>query len=264
MLAPAIRALAGIAALYLTAILLLYIFQSRFLYPAPQEAYPPAPGFETIELQTSDGIALKAHWQPPEADQPSVVFFHGNGGTLAGAAEEMRLLATQGYGVLLVSYRGYGGNPGEPSEEGFYMDGRAAMAFFKENGIAPARAIVIGNSIGSGTATQMALEFAPAALILVSPFDSLVEVAAEAMPIIPVRMLIRDRFDNVAKIGDLSMPILIQHGTVDTVVPHAHAERLAQDAPNATFQSFDGEGHDLSFKTGAKIEQSEWLADLGL
>lgn len=263
MLALGIRVLALVVVVYIAVLGLLYVFQSRFLYPAPQDIHLPAPGFEAVELQTADGLALDAHWLPPEADQPGVVFFHGNAGSLAGATEETKLLSTQGYGVLLVSYRGYGGNPGDPSEEGFYNDGRAAMAFLKQNGIAPATTIVIGNSIGSGTATQMALEFEPAALILISPFDSLIDVAAETMPIIPVRMLIRDRFDNVAKIGELSMPILIQHGTVDKVVPYAHAVRLADHAPKAELQPFEGEGHDLSFQTRAQIEQSEWLASLG-
>lgn len=264
MVAVTLRVLIGVAGLYLAALVLLYIFQSRFIYPAPQEVHPPAPGFEAESLQTSDGLTLNAHWQPPEANQPSVVFFHGNGGSLAGSTEETRLLAVQGYGVLLVNYRGYGGNPGEPSEDGFYADGRAAMTFLTEQGVAPDRTIVVGNSIGSGTATQMAAEFDPAALILVSPFDSLVAVAQDAMPIAPVGLLLRDRFDNLAKIGGLDMPVLIQHGTADRVVPFSHGKRLADAGRAVTFQPFEGAGHDLSFREDAQIAQSEWLAARGL
>lgn len=264
MIAIVVRVLIGIALAYLGALALLYLFQSRFLYPAMQEVHPPAPGFTEVKLPTSDGLTLNAHWQPPEAAQPSVVFFHGNGGSLAGATAETQLLATQGYGILLVNYRGYGGNPGKPSEDGLYADGRAAMAFLKNAGVDPARTIVIGNSIGSGPAMQMAREFNPAALILVSPFDSLAEVAADALPLVPVRMLIRDQYDNVSKIGELGMPILIQHGTADRVVPYAHGQRLAAAGRSTTLQTYEGAGHDLSFNADAQIAQSEWLDRLGL
>ena len=264
MLTVAIRVVIGLVAVYLAALIALYFLQSRFIYPAPQDVIAPAPGFEAVRFDTDDGLALTAHWQPPEADQPSVVYFHGNGGSLAGATAATQLLAVQGYGVLLVEYRGYGGNPGEPSEAGFYEDGRAAMAFLKGRGVAPARTIVIGNSIGSGPATQMAAEFDPAALILVSPFASLVDVASEALPIFPVPALLKDRYANVEKLPGLTMPILVQHGTADNVVPFAQGERLAGANTGATLERFEGAGHQLAFQTDAQIAQSEWLAELGL
>ena len=264
MLTVAIRVAIGLFAVYLAALLVLYLMQSRFIYPAPQDVIAPAPGFEAVRVDTADGLALTAHWQPPEADQPSVVFFHGNGGTLAGSTAATQLLWTQGYVVLLVEYRGYGGNPGAPSEEGLYKDGRAAMAFLAGKGVAPERTIIIGNSIGSGPATQMALEFDPAALILVSPFASLVDVASDALPVFPVRHLLRDRYANVEKVPGLNMPILIQHGTADQVVPFAQGQKLAKAQGAATLQSFKGAGHQLAFQTDAQIAQSEWLDGLGL
>jgi pimeloyl-ACP methyl ester carboxylesterase len=264
MLKLALRIAGGVVLAFLGALALLFAFQSRLIYPAPQEHHAPAPGFRAVRLTTEDGLALTAHWRAPEAEQPTLVYFHGNGGSLAGATEETRLLATQGYGVLLVEYRGYGGNPGEPSEAGFTRDGRAAMAFLAGKRIVPARTIVIGHSIGSGTATQMAVEFAPAALILIAPFTALADVAGEAMPIVPVRALLKDRYDNIAKLPGLKLPILIQHGTADDVIPHAHGQRLAKAAPQATFQSFEGEDHVLSFEVAAQVAQSEWLDSLGL
>lgn len=260
----ALRIVAGLVLTYLAVLALLFVFQARLVYPAPQEYHAPAPGFRAVRLDTQDGLALTAHWRAPEAEQPTLVFFHGNGGSLAGASEETRLLATQGYGVLLVEYRGYGGNPGEPSEEGLYRDGRAAMAFLAAKRIAPARTIVIGHSIGTGTATQMAAEFDPAALILIAPFTSLADAAGEAMPLVPVEALLKDRYDNLAKLRGLTMPILIQHGTADEVVPHAQGKRLAKAARGATFQSFKGEGHVLSMVVEAQVAQSEWLDARGL
>ena len=264
MLTVALRVIIGLVVAYLALLVLLYLFQNRFLYPAPQDVHPPAPGFEAVQLSTTDGLTLNAHWQPPEADQPSVVFFHGNASSLAGATEATRLLATQGYGVLLVNYRGYGGNPGDPSEQGFYKDGHAAMAFLADKGVRRARTIIIGNSIGSGAATHIANQFNTGALILVSPFASLVEVASEAMPIAPVGLLLKDRFENIEKAPDLKMPVLIQHDTTDNVVPYSQGKRLSRAAKTSTFQSFEGSGHQLAYGTEAQIAQSEWLAEQGL
>jgi hypothetical protein len=193
-----------------------------------------------------------------------VVYFHGNGGSLAGAAAETAQYAAAGYGVLLVEYRGYGGNPGAPSEQGLYQDGRAAMAFLRAQGIAPARTIIVGHSLGTGTATQMAQEFGPAALILLAPFTSIPDAAAAAMPYVPARWLVSDRFDNLAKLPALTMPVLILHGTADSVVPFALGERLAKAAPTATFRAVPGAEHMISQDRALQAAQVAWLTAQGL
>ncbi|MEL7197951.1 MAG: alpha/beta fold hydrolase [Pseudomonadota bacterium] len=259
----AFRILVGIAVAYLATLALLFVFQSRFIYPAPQERHDPAPGFEAVELLTPDGLDLTVHWRPPETGKPVVVWFHGNASSLAGSTAETSVLAENGYGVLLASYRGYGGNAGEPSEQGFYEDGRVAMKFLAEQGIAPAQTIVGGTSIGSGTATQMAMEFRPGALILISPFTSLTDVASNALPIFPVRLLLRDKYDNSAKLSELEAPVLIQHGTADNVVPFEQGKALSEKANDAVFESFEGAGHDLSFVREAQKAQALWLESRG-
>lgn len=176
----------------------------------------------------------------------------------------MQGFAAKGYGLLLVEYRGYGGNPGSPSEEGFYRDGRAAMAFLRAKGIAPARTIIIGHSLGTGTASQMAQEFAPAALILLAPFTSLPDAAAEAMPFVPARWLVRGQFDNRAKVPGLAVPVLILHGTADRVVPFALGKRLAEAAPRATFLPVSDSQHMISLEPAVQDGQIEWLAAKGL
>jgi len=264
MAALALRALAVLALAYLAALGGLYVAQAHLIYPAPQQQHAPIEGFAAVTLQTADDLALTAHWRASDGGRPTVVFFHGNGGSLAGAARETTGFAQAGYGVLLVEYRGYGGNPGDPSEAGFYRDGRAAMAFLAAQGIAPARTVVIGNSIGSGTATEMAKAFRPAALILTSPFTSLGNVVRERMPVVPVDLLLRDQFDNRAKIAALTMPVLVLHGTADRVVPFAHGKALAAAASDATFIAFNGAGHELSFRPEAQAAQTEWLKAQGL
>ncbi len=249
---------------YLAVLAILFFFQAHFLFPAPQDRMQPRPGFEAVTLTTSDGLQLVAHWRAADAGSPTAVWFHGNGGSLAGSAYETRVLAARGYGLLLVSYRGYGGNPGDPSEDGFYRDGRSAMAFLAAQNVPLSRTIIAAHSIGSGTAVQMASEHPPAALILVAPFTSLPDAVSEALPIFPVNYLVRDKFANAQKLPDLSVPILILQGTADDVVPFHLGEQLAAANAGARFVAFDGAGHDLSVWQEAQDEQAAWLAGLGL
>ena len=260
----ALRIAAALTLAYLALLAGLWWAQASLIYPAPQDRHAPAPGFAAVTLTSEDGLALEAHWRAPDPGRPAVVYFHGNGGSLAGATRETALLAERGYGVLLVEYRGYGGNPGSPSEDGFYRDGRAAMAFLRAKGIAPARTVIIGHSLGTGTASQMAKEFAPAALILLAPFTSLPDAAAEAMPFVPARWLVRGQFDNLAKVPGLALPVLILHGNADRVVPFALGARLAKVAPRATFRALAGAGHMISMEPEVQAAQLVWLAAQGL
>lgn len=249
---------------YLAVLAGLYAAQSHLIYPAAQERHAPAPGFKAAALTTKDGLHLQGHWRAPEAGKPTIVYFHGNGGSLAGSTRETQGFTGSGYGVLLVEYRGYGSNPGAPSEQGLYQDGRAAMAFLAARDIAPARTIIVGHSLGTGTATEMARQFAPAALILLAPFTSLPDAAAFAMPFAPVDWLVHDRFDNLAKVPGLTMPVLILHGTADPVVPFALGQRLAQAGPTAKFRAVPGAKHMISLDTDVQAAQVAWLREQGL
>lgn len=259
MLRKAGRFAATLTIAYATMIAILWALQDNFIYPASQTIIDPPPGYDVVMLTTSDGLSLRSFAKPAAGELPTVVYFHGNGGTLSSAANATRLLAEAGYGLLLVEYRGYGSNPGEPSEQGFFRDGRAAMAWLNARGIVPRETVIAGNSIGGGTAVQMALEYSPRALMLAASFTSLPNAAKDAVPFVPTHWLIRDKFDNASKIGQLNMPIFIMHGTADEVVDFKHGERLAQIAKSAHFQRFDGAGHALSFREPGQQAQLNWL-----
>ena len=249
-------------ALYLAVVFAAWSLQGRLIYPAPQTRFDPDPGYSEITLTTSDDLSIRAFARRAEEGRPTIVYFHGNGGTLGGSMASNSMFAEAGYGLLLVNYRGYGGNPGEPSEEGFYRDGRAAMDWLAGQGIAPSQVILAGNSIGSGTATQMAREYDVRALVLVAPFASLTRVASEAAPWLPVERLLRDEFDNAAKLPLLDIPILIQHGTADTLVPFAHGKTLAEANARTQLQSFEGIGHNLTFNPASQVARLEWVEQL--
>ena len=205
----------------------LFLFQRTLLYPANQYRPEPAamrvPELEVVTLRTRDGLDLVAWYGAPRDGKATVLSFHGNGDFIGAHAAFARLLLDRGYGVLLMSYRGYSGNPGSPTEAGLYDDGRAAMDFLEPRG----GAIVLhGFSLGSGVAVQMATERKVAGLILDAPFTAAVDVAASAYPFVPVHMLMHDHFDSLAKIDAITVPVMVTHGTRDEVVPASQFDRM--------------------------------------
>lgn len=254
-----VGSLIGLGLAYAAVLCGLYATQRSLIFPAPQY-FPAIPnGYRQVNFSAADGLKLRAAWRPPALGKPVALFLHGNGDSWSGGASATRLLARAGYGVLLAEYRGYGDNPGEPSEAGLYADARGALGWLGAQGIATQRIAVIGNSIGSGPATQLAREVPVGALILVSPFANLPDAVAEKFPWVPARWLVRDKFDNAAKLGAVPSPVLLLHGTNDTMIPDAHAHRLAAAAPGARLELVPGFGHELAYGDAAQRIEMEWL-----
>lgn len=255
-------------ALYAVLVSTLYALQRSMVFRADLAPTPPAldsvPGFEEVRIRTEDGIELRSLHRPAERGRPTLLFFHGNADGLSGAIQATAGLARHGHGLLLLEYRGYAGNPGEPSEEGLYADGRGALRWLEGRGVASADVVLVGNSLGSGVATELAASAKVAGLVLISGYTSLPDVAAGAFPFVPVRLLMRDRFDNIGKLGRVTAPILILHGTDDRTIPYAHAAALAAQAgPRGTLEAFPGLGHELVYAPVISPVVERWLSALG-
>jgi uncharacterized protein len=228
------RGLAALIALYVGGVALLYAYQRQILFPASTVRTPPATAglakADELILNTDDGERLVAWHVPPREGRPVVIFFHGNGDTLAGRAGRFRELTEAGLGLLAVAFRGYAGSSGHPSEEGLRRDGAAAYAFAAER--YPASHIVLwGYSLGSGIAVGLAAERPVAKLVLEAPYTSVADVAAGMFPFVPVRWLIRDQLRSDERIGAVKAPILILHGARDQAIAIAFGERLYALAP---------------------------------
>ena len=260
------RVLIGIAAgsllAYLTLAGALYFTQRSMIYPAPRASANLPAGYRRIVFETADGLTLAALYRPPDAGKRVLVFFHGNGDGWDGAALANRLLAEAGYGVLLAEYRGYGANPGEPGEAGFYADGRAALAWLNAIGVRPNQIVLIGHSIGSGTATQLASEIKPAGLILISGFTDLPDVVASNLPWLPARWLMRDTYDNRSKLAAIKVPILLLHGTDDRLIPMTMAKAMHAANPTSRLVLVPGFGHELAYQSAAQQIELDWLGGL--
>lgn len=225
-----VAAVAGLA--YAFTVAGLYLVQRSLLYfpdrsvPDPAR-YGLADAITPIDYRTADGLVLSAWYRPAaRTDQATIVYFHGNAGHHGDRGPVVRYLWEAGYGVLLAGYRGYGGNPGTPSEAGLAADARAAVDWLTEQGVAPGCMVLYGESLGSGVAVRLASETPVAAVLLESPFSSIADVGQAQYPIFPVKLLLRDRFDSLSRIAGIGAPLLVMHGEADRTVPIRFGRRL--------------------------------------
>ena len=193
------------------------------------------PSARDVVLHTSDGLRLGA-WLVP-AEQPDrgfvVLVANGNAGDRTVRAPLARTLAKRGVSVLLFDYRGYGGNPGSPSEAGLARDVRAARRFLvEEAGFPPDRLLYFGESLGTAVVTELATEHPPAGLVLRSPFIDLASVGQVHYPFLPVRTLLRDRFPLAEHLAQVEAPVVVVYGDADSIVPPSQSRTVAEAAPN--------------------------------
>jgi len=232
----AVRAAVVLVVLFAVLVGLLWALQRRLVYlpgPGPVPAAADAvPGGQDVHLTTSDGLVLGAWFVPgPTAPAPTVLVAAGNGGSRDMRAPLARALSAAGLGVLLFDYRGYGGNPGSPSEEGLARDVRAARAFLvEEAGVRPDRLVYYGESLGCAVVTELAVEHPPAGLVLRSPFVDLAAVGREHYPFLPVRQLLRDRYPVAERIAGVRAPTTVVYGSSDTIVPPQQSRQVAEAA----------------------------------
>jgi fermentation-respiration switch protein FrsA (DUF1100 family) len=244
------RLLKGAVIVYLMMVAILFFAQRSMLY-VRTTARPMLniaalePKREIVCLATPDGLHLRSwYFRPGRAGAPVVVFLHGNAGDIGNHIPWAKFLIDAGYGVLALEYRGYGGNPGSPTEDGLYDDARGAFDFLKQQGIADRDVALFGESLGTGVAVQMATEHEVGAVILRSPYTSIPDVAAVQFWYVPVHWLVRDRFDSLSKIAKIHAPLMVFHGDSDTLIPIALGRRLYDAAPEPkTWLAVPGAGH---------------------
>ena len=244
---------------------LTYIVQRQLQYFPDRRMYSPleggVPEMSIIRFHAADGVQLVSWHNAAAAGAPTVVYFPGNGGNIAGRGAAVRPWIDAGYGVLLVGYRGYGGSDGRPAEEGLYADGRAAIAYLRGRGVPAHRIALYGESLGTGVAVKMAVEHAVGAVILEAPFTSAVDVGARAYPILPVRWLMKDRYESLGRIAAIDAPLLILHGQDDRTIPVTQGHRMltaAREPKQGVF--FAGAGHDDLRAHGADAAILRFLA----
>jgi fermentation-respiration switch protein FrsA (DUF1100 family) len=243
---------------------LMYVFQRGLMYFPDRARTPPAavglPQAAEEVLITADGERVIAWHVPPREGQPVVLYFHGNGGALWLRAARFRALTAEGVGLLALSYRGYGGSSGSPSEAGLIADAHAAYAFAAAR-YAPERIALWGESLGTGVAIALAAERPVTRIVLEAPFTSAADIAASVYPFVPVRLLMKDQFRSDERIARVRAPVLVIHGEHDRVVPVRFGERLYALIPGPKrFARIAGGGHEGLDGLGALGHARAFLA----
>ncbi|MBV8061533.1 MAG: alpha/beta hydrolase [Alphaproteobacteria bacterium] len=218
-------------AVYVVFIGALFFMQKRLMYFPDTGRFVPSewalPEMKPLTIHEDDGLTLNSWYRPVQKPGLfTIVFCQGNAGHLGYRNYKFRPWLDAGYGLLLVGYRGFGGNPGAPSEEGLYDDARSAIDAIRALGVKDKAMVIYGESMGTGVATQMATEVGASALILESPYTSVPDVGTDRYPMVPVHILLRDKYDSLSKIKDVHMPLLLMHGELDDVVPVKFGRRL--------------------------------------
>lgn len=256
-----------VAAIYLCLLGTLVLVQRRLMFfpqgPGGTAASYGLPDAQTLALKSGDGQTIAAWYQPPVAGKPLFLLFHGNGGTLSIRADLLKHLSDDGSGFLAIDYDGYGGSTGSPSEHAFLADGEAAYAEARALGYGPERIVIVGESIGTAVAVEVASRNPARALVLDAAFSSAMAIAEARYPIFPIALLMRDPFDSLSRIGKVAMPKLFLHGADDRVVPIGYDRKLFAAAPEPkTFVVVPGAGHVVLWRPGIIGVVRNWLATL--
>lgn len=241
-----LRLVAMLVIVYVAAAGFMFVMQRDFLFrPSGTLTDPDANGLDGVVAELvamRDGTQITVWRKPPADDQkPTVLYFHGNGGNLAGRAKRYRMITDGGYGLYAPTYRGYAGAEGNPTEAALIAD---ALEHFDSIGATPGGIVLHGESLGTGVAVAVAAEREAKALILEAPYTGAVDVAAAAYPWLPVSLLMKDPFVSRNRIGSVEEPLLVVHGTRDATIPFAQGKALfgmANDPKEMLV--IDGAGH---------------------
>jgi fermentation-respiration switch protein FrsA (DUF1100 family) len=260
----------GLTAVYAVVGLAAYLGQRKLMYfPDPHRTLPAEVGLNGVAertIETPDGNRVIAWYGKAEPGKPTLLYFHGNGGSLRVRAPRIARFMNEGWGVYMMTYRSYGGSTGSPSEAANVADARLAYQALVREGVPPTSIVAYGESLGSGIAVRIAAELPVAGVVLDAPYTSIVDLAAQAYPFLPVRLFLIDRYDTRRYIGAIKAPLLILHGAHDNVVPVAMGRELAELAPEPKRLALFPNGHhsDLYINGNNAIDVVRaWIAGLG-
>ena len=265
-MALTLKVIAGLIAAYVLVVLAGYLLQRRLMYfPNPERVSLAQAGLKGVEertLKMPDGVRVLAWYAKAKPGNPTVLYFHGNAGSIAGRAHRIQAYMEMGWGIYMLSYRGYAGSGGSPTEKDNVADARVAYGALLLEGVDAANVILYGESLGSGVAARLATERTAGGLVLEAPYTSIVAVAKSGYPFLPVTWLLTDRYETDKVLGQVHMPVLILHGKLDGVIPFAMGEALyAMANPPKAMVAFPDGAHSNLYAPGrdAQIKVRDWF-----
>ena len=237
---------------YLSVTLGLYFFQRSLLYHPMENNYSGdklSVKIEKVNIKTEDNINLLAWYHKKDNTKfKTILYLHGNAGSLENRIHKINHFDDMNINFLLLSWRGFNGNAGKPSEKGLYQDARSAVKWLINKGINEENIIIYGESLGTGVATEIAQNRNFAGIILESPFTSMIAAGKSKYPIFPIKLLLKDKYESDKKIKNIKSPVLIMHGEEDKIVPFWMGEKMFQLANEPKYSYFSNyDDHMMEF-----------------
>lgn len=240
-----------------------YVERALMYHPNGERVAPADEGLAGVKeliLETPDGERLVSWYSPAETGQPTLLYFHGNGGTLGARADRLAGYRKLGRGFLIMAYRGYSGSTGSPSEARNVADAKLAYETLRGFGVTPEDIIIYGESIGTGVAVQVAVEKQAAGIVLDAPYTSILDVATRCYPYLPARLFMRDRYDTMAHLPEVKIPLLVIHGEKDDIIPVGMGREVAAKAPGPSeIVTFAEAGHTDHYLYGSFEAVNAWI-----
>jgi len=228
--------------IYFLVLVFLYFYQRNLLYHPNENNYSEdkiSVDIENVRIKTSDNIELLGWYHEKNLkDFKTLIFFHGNAGSLENRIHKLNHFRDMNINFLIIAWRGFSGNNGNPSEQGLYEDGKSAIDWLIKKGVSEKNLILYGESLGTGVATHLAQNKNFAGVILETPFTSMIDAAKKFYPYIPVKLLLKDKFENYKKIKNINLPILIMHGEIDQLVPFSMGKKIYEIANEPKYSYF--------------------------
>ena len=235
-------AVSSVVLAYFIIILFVYFYQRNLLYHPSENNYLNDKitfNYEEIFIETDKNINLKSWFIKKDLNKfKTILIFHGNAGNLFNRVYKLNELNKLDVNILLISWRGFSGNKGKPTEKNLYHDADEAVKWLNNRGAISKNIILYGESLGTGVATELGTSNAFGGIILESPFTSIANAAKIYYPYLPVNIILKDRYDSIGKIKNITTPILIMHGKKDNIVPQKMGLELYEKANQPKFSYF--------------------------
>ena len=235
-------AVSSVVLAYFIIILFVYFYQRNLLYHPSENNYLNDKinfNYEEIFIETDKNINLKSWFIKKDLNRfKTILIFHGNAGNLFNRVYKLNELNKLDVNILLISWRGFSGNKGKPTEKNLYHDAEEAVKWLNNRGAISKNIILYGESLGTGVATELGTSNAFGGIILESPFTSIANAAKIYYPYLPVNIILKDRYDSIGKIKNITTPILIMHGKKDNIVPQKMGLELYEKANEPKFSYF--------------------------
>ena len=255
--------LSGIILLYLLVLVFFYFYQRTFLYFPELNNYLTKETIneenQQLTVKTSDDISLKSYYYSNKNNTHTILFLHGNAGTLENRIYKLNAIKRLGFNYLAISWRGFSGNQGEPSEFGLTQDAIAGLNFLNKSGIRDEDIYVYGESLGTGVAINLSISRNLKGLILESPYTSIAEVGKIKFPFLPVNLILKDKYDSISKIDKVNCPVLVLHGFSDTIVPFYMGEKIFNNIKSKKYSYFVEDNHMMDFSRGLIKSLQEFI-----